>query len=267
MMISVIIDDICPLIHPNKKSVKFMTKQKLFSALFMFSSLFFLSFSDPHNNASPKIVVTENNLNNSVQSAPSFATSLYQNLDLQAAGLSQEALEYALKGYEKLVAQGAVVNSQYLTIVDFSQSSRKKRFYLLDIENAKLVHNTFVSHGKNTGIDKAERFSNKINSEQSSLGFYVTTATYTGKHGLSLRLSGKDQGFNDNAEERGVVMHGAAYVNSGRVNSGYMGRSQGCPALPEAEYAKVINIIKGGSVLFIYHPSTDYLQESQVLNG
>ena len=113
----------------------------------------------------------------------------------------------------------------------------------------------------------ATKFSNTINSEQSSLGFYITNATYTGKHGLSLRLDGQEEGFNSNAMARGIVMHGADYVNPGRVNSAFMGRSQGCPALSNAEYAKAINYIKGGSVMFIYYPAQDYLQQSPVLNS
>jgi hypothetical protein len=84
---------------------------------------------------------------------------------------------------------------------------------------------------------------------------------------LSLRINGLEEGFNSNAEARGVVVHGASYVNADRVNSGYMGRSQGCPALPVNEYAKVINIIKDGSVLFVYHPSATYLQSSPILNS
>jgi hypothetical protein len=246
-----------------------MTKNNLLSAIFILSSLPFISFIEPNNVIEKKadavkistVIVNDDNV------VSSLGSSLYEGLKLDQVGLSKEALDYALKGYQKLVDAGSVVNNRYLTIVDFSQSSRKKRFYLLDVKNNKLVHNTFVSHGKNTGIDMAEKFSNKMNSEQSSLGFFITSATYTGKHGLSLRLSGKEAGFNDNAEARGVVVHGAAYVNAGRVNSGYMGRSQGCPALPEAEYAKVINIIKDGSVMFIYHPSKNYLQKSALLNG
>ncbi|HVE61831.1 MAG TPA: murein L,D-transpeptidase catalytic domain family protein [Chitinophagaceae bacterium] len=239
------------------------------SAIFVLSSLPFISFINPRNPIekkieAPKVFTVTVNADNI---SSSLSNTLYEGLNLGKLGLSKEALDYALKGYQKLVDAGTVVNNRYLTIVDFSQSSRKKRFYLLDVQNNKLVHNTFVSHGKNTGIDMAERFSNKMNSEQSSLGFFVTTATYTGKHGLSLRLSGQEAGFNDNAEARGIVVHGAAYVNSARVNSGYMGRSQGCPALPEAEYAKVINIIKNGSVMFIYHPSQNYLQKSALLNG
>ncbi|HEY0751414.1 MAG TPA: murein L,D-transpeptidase catalytic domain family protein, partial [Chitinophagaceae bacterium] len=94
-----------------------------------------------------------------------------------------------------------------------------------------------------------------------------TKGTYTGKHGKSLRLSGKEKGFNANAEARAIVVHGADYVNAGRVNSGFMGRSQGCPALPMKDYAKVINLIKDGSVMFIYHPSQNYIQQSQLING
>jgi hypothetical protein len=112
----------------------------------------------------------------------------------------------------------------------------------------------------------AKSFSNNVNSNKSSLGFYVTESTYRGKHGLSLRIDGLEQGFNDNAEARGVVVHGAAYVNGARASSSYMGRSQGCPALPENEYADVINIIKGGSVMFIYGNDNNYLQSSPLLN-
>lgn len=191
---------------------------------------------------------------------------LYDTLHLQQAGLDKNAVEYALKGYQKLLDSGLVNNPQYLTIVDMSQSSRNRRFYILDMKNDKLAWNTFVAHGKNSGIDMAKKFSNDFNSNESSLGFYLTESTYLGKHGLSLRLNGLETGFNNNAEARGVVVHGAPYVNAARVNSDYMGRSQGCPALPENEYASVINIIKGGSVMFIYYPTEEYLQSSPLLN-
>lgn len=196
----------------------------------------------------------------------SLAEKIYDTLNLQRSGLSKDAVEYAVKGYQKLVDSGLVKNSRYLTLVDLSQSSRNKRFYILDMKNEQLAWNTYVAHGKKSGIDMAENFSNNFNSNESSLGFYLTEATYRGKHGLSLRMNGLEKGFNDHAEARGVVVHGASYVNASRVNSNYMGRSQGCPALPENEYAQVINIIKDGSVLFVYHPTEDYLQSSTLLN-
>ena len=196
----------------------------------------------------------------------SLGEKIFNDLNLQKAGLSQHAVDYAVKGYQKLVDSGLVNNTEYLTIVDLSQPSRNKRFYILDMKNDSLVWNTYVAHGKNSGIDMASSFSNKLNSDKSSLGFYVTESTYSGKHGLSLRINGLEEGFNSNAEARGVVVHGAPYVNAARANSAYMGRSQGCPALPENEYADVINIIKGGSVMFVYGSDSNYLQSSSLLN-
>jgi hypothetical protein len=248
-----------------------MKKTFLLTFLIISLSLIFFSFANANKNAAPvnETVKVRSAVDSTavMETTSSLSSRLYNEMNLEESGLSFEAVDYAVRGYQKLVDEGKVNKEQYLTIVDFSQHSRKKRFYILDMINRDLVWNTFVSHGKNSGFDKANRFSNRINSEQSSLGFYVTTHTYTGKHGLSLRLSGMEEGFNDNAEARGIVMHGAAYVNAGRVNSAYMGRSQGCPALPETEYAKVINIIKNGYVLFIYHPTTNYIQNSPVLNS
>lgn len=228
----------------------------------------FISFAKATNSSSAGLVLKDSVIatDSSSASAVSLSEKLFADMELEAKGLSQEAVDFAVAGYQKLVDSGLVSNSRYLTIVDFSQSSRKKRFYILDMHNNKLTWNTFVSHGKNSGVDMADRFSNRINSEQSSLGFYVTKKTYHGKHGLSLRLDGLEEGFNHNAEARGIVVHGAAYVNAGRVNSTYMGRSQGCPALPENEYAAIINLIKDGSVMFIYSPSEHYLQSSTMLN-
>ena len=195
-----------------------------------------------------------------------LSEKMFSDLNLQKIGLSQQTLDYALKGYQKLVDSGLVSNPQYLTIADLSQSSRNKRFYIFDMKKDSLVWNTYVAHGKNSGVDRANSFSNNLNSNKSSVGFYITESTYNGKHGLSLHIDGLEHGFNDNAEARGVVVHGAPYVNAARVNSDYMGRSQGCPALPENEYANVINIIKGGSVMFIYGNDSNYLNSSALLS-
>ena len=242
-----------------------MKKTILLTVLIMFGSLVLFSFAQSSKNNSNTISVVT--ADSSIKNELSLTDALYQDLKLDSFGLSKQTLELAMKGYEKLVNQGSVNKDQYLTIVDFSQISRKKRFYIIDVKNRELVWNTFVSHGKNSGLDSAARFSNAFNSEASSLGFYVTKTTYTGKHGKSLRISGMEEGFNNNAEARGVVVHGAEYVTPARVNSAYMGRSQGCPALPQNEYAKVIDIIKDGSVMFIYSPAQEYLQDSPILNG
>lgn len=217
-----------------------------------------------NDNTAMNIVASDSREENN---SAALSAKLYEELNLATTGLSQEALSSAVKGYEKLKEEGVLENTQYLTIVDLSQSSRKKRFYLLDVENYKLALNTFVAHGKNSGVDKAVRFSNRPQSEASSLGFYVTKNTYSGKHGLSLKLAGLENGFNDNAESRAIVVHGAEYVNEGRVNSDYMGRSQGCPALPQSVAPKVIRMIKGGSAVFVYNPDAKYLSNSKILNS
>lgn len=216
------------------------------------------------------VIVNEGTNNANVNDANSIAAAsakLYDSLQLGKIGLRQEAMQYAYKGFMTLKAKGALQNSDILTVVDFSQSSRQKRMYIIDVKNFKVLKNTYVSHGKNSGLDMAEKFSNTPESLQSSLGFYVTKGTYFGKHGLSLKLDGKDKGFNDNAEARAVVVHGAEYIGDYRKSSGYMGRSFGCPAVPQAESQEVINTIKNGTCLFIYHPSAAYLQGSTILNG
>jgi L,D-transpeptidase catalytic domain len=199
--------------------------------------------------------------------AKSASALLYDSLKLNDLGLSQEALQYAYKGYEYLLQKGAVKNTDIITVVDFSQSSFKKRMYIIDVKNYKVLVNTYVAHGKNTGLQYAKAFSNQPESLQSSLGFYVTKSTYSGKHGLSLKLDGKEPGINNKAEERAIVVHGADYIGAHRLNSPYMGRSFGCPAVPQGQASKVINTIKDGTVLFIYHPSAKYLQGSKILNS
>ena len=196
------------------------------------------------------------------------ATALYNDINLHQYGLSKEAFDYAWKGYEQLIKKNMIRRSNYLTICDFSQSSKKKRLYIIDVENSKLVTNTYVAHGKNSGAEFANSFSNKPESLQSSLGFYITDNTYIGKHGLSLRINGVDPGYNDKALMRTIVIHGADYVNESRVQQGgYMGRSWGCPAVPKKEATDIITTIKNGTCLFIYHPGKNYLLGSKILNG
>jgi hypothetical protein len=196
------------------------------------------------------------------------ATVLYNAIGLNDYGLSAEAFAYAWKGYNRLLEKNQVKRSAYITICDYSQSSANKRLYIIDVANEVLVTNTYVAHGKNSGSDYATRFSNTPESLQSSLGFYVTGNTYIGKHGLSLRINGVDRGYNDKALERTIVIHGAEYVSAARAKAGiFMGRSWGCPAVPQEESTKIINTIKEGTCLFIYHPGKNYLLGSTILNG
>ena len=199
---------------------------------------------------------------------PALASkSVYDSLQLQFSGLSKQAYEYAKKGFDKLVAQGKILNNSVLSIVDFSQPSSNKRLYVIDLKNYKVLFNTWVAHGRNSGRDMAQSFSNQESSFKSSPGFYLTGNTYRGGHGYSLRLAGLENGINDNAFNRAIVMHGAEYVNPALIASqGYIGRSLGCPAVPVKLATPIINTIKDGSLLFIYHPGSSYLERSTVLS-
>lgn len=219
------------------------------------------------NSLAPADSSQSNNTDNTYNSSD-ISAALYNNCGLQQSGLSKEAFDYAWKGYQRLLERKMISRNNLLSICDFSQSSKQKRLYVIDVENHKLIINTYVAHGKNSGAEYATKFSNKHESLQSSLGFYITSGTYIGKHGLSLRINGVDPGYNDNALDRTIVIHGASYVDAARAKKGiFMGRSWGCPAVPKIESAQIINTIKNGTCLFIFHPSRNYLLESKILNG
>ncbi|MDQ3278944.1 MAG: murein L,D-transpeptidase catalytic domain family protein [Bacteroidota bacterium] len=218
------------------------------------------------SNEAPTAVSTNTTTSN-VALLEAASNLLYDSLKLSSMGLSREVMQMAYKGHQYLSERGTLENSAILAVVDFSQSSKRKRLYIIDTRNYKVLVNTFVAHGKNSGLNYAERFSNTPESLQSSLGFYVTKKTYIGKHGLSLRLAGMERGFNDNAEARAIVIHGAEYIGSDRLASSYMGRSFGCPAVPQAQSKEVINILKEGTCLFVYHPTQQYLRGSKILNS
>ncbi|MEP6700740.1 MAG: murein L,D-transpeptidase catalytic domain family protein [Bacteroidota bacterium] len=212
--------------------------------------------------------VTQLNFTDSSFGTADAAMILYNTINLEQYGLSEAAFEYAWKGYQKLLDKKMISRSKYLTICDFSQSSKQKRLYIIDLVNNKLITNTYVAHGKNSGNEYATQFSNKPESLQSSLGFYITSDTYIGEHGLSLRIKGVDPGYNDKALERSIVIHGAGYVDGARARAGmFMGRSWGCPAVPQKESTNIITTIKNGTCLFIYHPGKNYLLGSKILNG
>jgi len=194
---------------------------------------------------------------------PSPVKALYVNMQLESI-LKYEAFEQAMEGYTSLSAE----NKDILTIVDFSLPSTAKRMYVLDMKNRKLLFHTIVSHGKNSGDNYATSFSNRLNSYQSSLGFFLTENTYQGENGYSLVLNGLEEGINDQAKARAVVIHGADYCSEGVIASlGRLGRSYGCPALPRALTKPIINTIKEGSLLYIYAENSDYAAESKILNS
>lgn len=197
-----------------------------------------------------------------------YINRLYDSTGLNDAGLQKNVLELALKGFSKLMVKGKLNKDSILTIVDFSKSSKEKRLYVIDLKNEVLLFNTLVAHGRKSGTEYARNFSNVSSSNKSSLGFYVTQATYRGENGYSLRLQGLERNINDMAFRRSIVMHGAQYATSKFLNqTGMLGRSFGCPAVPTEENAAIIDAIKDGSCLFIYSPDSKYIKLSTVLNG
>ncbi len=193
------------------------------------------------------------------------ATIFYNNLETNE--LSFEVFKFAYKGYIQLEKDKVLDNSKYLTVIDFSKSSKEQRLFIIDTENQQLIHKSLVAHGRNSGLEFAKKFSNKVNSHQSSLGFYKTAETYSGKHGFSLRLDGLEYS-NNNARKRAIVIHAADYADKKFVErQGRLGRSYGCPSLPKEGYFTVIEKIKKGSCLFIYYPKKTYLAKSKLVNA
>jgi len=192
---------------------------------------------------------------------------LYESFSLNNSTMpTLSVFEKAINGYTKLEEAGKVSNP-LLTLIDFDLSSKKKRMWILNMDTKKVVFNTYVAHGKNTGVEFADNFSNRVNSHQSSLGFYVTGETYFGKNGLSLFIDGMEKDFNSKARERYVVIHGADYAEPEFIKRvGRLGRSYGCPAVPNKIAKELIHKIKGKSVVYIHKSNKNYLANSNFLN-
>ncbi len=199
-----------------------------------------------------KSVNAANTFNDSVAVTP-----WYVNV-VRDEGISSSALFHSYEGFLRLKKENKLINDSIISLIDFSRPSYEERFFIIDVKNGKLVRKSLVAHGKNSGMIYAESFSNRPYSNKSSLGLYITSETYIGKHGYSLRINGMDNTLNSNARKRAVVIHAANYVSQEYIeNNGRIGRSFGCPALPTAIATDVINLIKGGSCLYIYHPQID----------
>lgn len=264
-MMWIIILHLSPFKNPGSVSMNRLYKTILSSFSAFAIMLFPLLYAG--NNSTPRIFKEAFTFNNSATLQQEIET-IYDSLRLEENGLNKDAFKYAYTGYKKLMEEGRLNKEGLITICDFSQSSKRKRLYLIDLNNYKILLNTYVAHGRNSGGEYAKKFSNKPESRQSSLGFYTTKRTYYGSHGLALTLSGLEPGFNDKAERRKIVVHGSKYIGDNFLRWGkFMGRSFGCPAVPMRMSKILINTIKDGSCLFIYHPNKNYLTESRILNG
>ncbi len=256
-----------------------MKKQRIKKFYFFFSSIFLFILHLPFTFAKNKPVAenkfpenkavvfnTADSISFIANINPHILTNVYDSLRLNLMGLSQQAFQYAMQGLNYLQEAGKITNKKIISIVDFSLPSNKKRLFVIDLANYKVLFNTYVAHGVNSGKEFANQFSNNPESNKSSLGFYETMESYNGKNGYSLHLQGLDKGFNDNADSRSIVIHGAAYVSEDFIQSqGYIGRSWGCPAIPEKLHKPIINQIKNGTCLFIYGMDKNYLIHSKIL--
>lgn len=198
-----------------------------------------------------------------------YISNVYEKIHFPKNGtLRFEVFRSAFYGYLNLLEDGKIERENILSICDFTMSSNKKRLWIIDLKNKKVLYHSLVAHGMGSGEEFATQFSNIQDSHQSSLGFYITQETYSGNNGYSLKLNGVDRSFNNNAYDRAIVIHGAEYVSEQFAkNNQRLGRSHGCPALPTETATAIIDKIKNGTCLFIYHTANNYLTKSHWLNS
>ena len=185
-----------------------------------------------------------------------------------APRITPQALQVALAALQRLQASGVRVRSDVLTVIDYTKPSTERRLWVFDLAHTRVLFEELAAHGKNSGDNLAVRFSNKPNSRMTSLGAFLTGDTYIGKHGLSLRLQGLEKGVNDNSVERAIVIHGAPYVSDTIARSkGRIGRSWGCPALRPEIARRLIETVRGGTLVLAYYPDESWLRTWGPLPG
>jgi hypothetical protein len=182
----------------------------------------------------------------------------------QAPGLRADVLKLALDASDAASERGLLRRRDIITVIDYSLPSTQPRLFVFDLSKRKLLFRELVAHGKNSGGNLTQFFSNSPGSLATSLGLFVTEDTYMGGNGYSLRLRGLEEGVNDMARDRAIVMHGASYVSRAAIQAlGRLGRSWGCPAVRQEVAKKIINTVRGGSALFAYYPEKRWLQTSE----
>ena len=198
------------------------------------------------------------------QASPERAPGELDRLRQLAPDADPGVLALALQARACAVRNGQADANARLAVIDYSLPSTRKRMWVFDLANDKLMFNEHVSHGQGSGENVARRFSNVEGSYATSLGLYRTAETYMGGNGYSLRMDGLDPGFNDAARQRAIVMHGAWYANPDLIaKQGRLGRSQGCPALREGIAKVVIDSMKQQQLLFAYADDATWLQRGR----
>jgi len=180
-------------------------------------------------------------------------------------GIPREAWSHALSAHRLASLQGQT-DSPLLTVIDFTRPATERRLWVVDVVTRQVHLTEYVAHGQHSGGLWATKFSNRDGSNQSSLGTFITTTSYRGVRGLSLRLRGLEPGINDNAWARGIVIHGTPNVSASRAKKGTMGRTEGCPAVPAASARKLIRLIEHGVVVFAWYPEPSFLERSEYAN-
>ncbi len=192
-----------------------------------------------------------------------YQQELVSKLKSENPNLSKGAIIAGFRAYQHLRTQGKDAK-HLLTVIDYTLPSDQKRLWVIDMDRRKVIYNTLVAQGENSGLVYAKRFSNQPESHETSLGVYLTGQTYYGKDGYSMRLHGLDAGFNDNVYKRAVVMHGARYVSENYARQfGRIGRTFGCFGLSQDIEPSVVQAIKNGTVLVAYYPDRGWLYSSR----
>ncbi|MFJ2689463.1 murein L,D-transpeptidase catalytic domain family protein [Pseudomonas sp. NPDC087336] len=195
-----------------------------------------------------------------------YADSLEVALAKAAPNANAKVIALAVRATQCTRTQGAAP-AQRLAVIDYSLPSTEQRLWVFDLKKRKLLFHELVAHGRNSGENMATQFSNQNESFATSLGLYRTQQSYVGQNGYSLRMEGLEPGFNDNAFDRAIVIHGAPYVSPvlARAN-GRIGRSLGCPAVRPAIAHRLIDSMKDGQLLFSYYPDQRWLKSSSFIN-
>jgi len=189
-----------------------------------------------------------------VQAAGAAPADLLERLAKSAPGIDPRALTQALDAMACASAQAGEA-ARRLAVIDYSLPSDQPRLWVFDLPGARLLYRERVAHGRGTGDNLSEKFSNQPGSFQSSLGLFRARETYMGQNGYSLRLDGLEPGINDRARERAIVIHGAPYVSDATVKiRGGVGRSHGCPAVRQEIARPLIDALKGGQYVFAWFP-------------
>jgi hypothetical protein len=200
--------------------------------------------------------------------AGTLTTAMPAVLSQGVDGLSPQVLALALDAVSSARDRGVTGKGGLLTVIDYSLPSTAPRLWVLDLAHGKVLFHELVAHGAGSGEKFATRFSNVNDSRATSLGLFLTSETYEGGNGYSLKLKGLDEGLNDQAEARHIVMHGAWYVSADHARQyGMLGRSWGCPALPQADAKPVIDAIKGGSFVFAYSAAAPTMLRASLASG